>query len=193
MSAITALRQSRCLTAAQTAARSSSMSEPLSGQPQRKRFKTCSGQASACIISTSFCSHNFLRIIPISFLICPYIAILRYFGANTGISMLCAANLQYLFPFEKTSWYFIGAVGRPHLHYTRRPFHYIIFFTLPSIAGGRYAKADHNKKSRVFKLQRRRRTHGSLFFITENRHTHFSEALDAYIMLLVLIASFART
>ena len=42
-----------------------------------------SGHASASMISTPFCSHNFLRICPISFLICPYITIRRYFGVNT--------------------------------------------------------------------------------------------------------------
>ena len=42
-----------------------------------------SGQASASIISISFCSHSLRSIWPISFLIWPYITILRYFGANT--------------------------------------------------------------------------------------------------------------
>ena len=108
------------------------------------------------MISTPFCSHNFLKIIPISALICPYIAILRYLGANTndtGISILCAANLRYLFPFLKTSWYFICAVGRPHFHYTRRSFHYIIFFTFPNRTGGcRSAKATQSIRRKIFRF-----------------------------------------
>nr|DAZ53367.1 MAG TPA: Protein of unknown function (DUF2492) [Caudoviricetes sp.] len=44
MSAITALRQSHCLTAALTAARSNFRKELPSSRPRRKRFKTCSGQ-----------------------------------------------------------------------------------------------------------------------------------------------------
>jgi len=44
MSAITALRQSHCPTVALIAARSNFRKELLSGQPQRKRCKTCSGQ-----------------------------------------------------------------------------------------------------------------------------------------------------
>lgn len=44
MSAITALRQSRCLTAALIAARSYFRKELLSARPRRRRFKTCSGQ-----------------------------------------------------------------------------------------------------------------------------------------------------
>lgn len=39
--------------------------------------------ASASMISTPFCSHCFLKISPMSFLICPYISFLLYFGANT--------------------------------------------------------------------------------------------------------------
>ena len=42
-----------------------------------------SAHASASIISTPFCTHNFLNISPISFLISPYIAFLLNFGANT--------------------------------------------------------------------------------------------------------------
>ena len=42
-----------------------------------------SGQASASIISTPFCTHSFLIISPISFFSCPYISFLLYFGANT--------------------------------------------------------------------------------------------------------------
>ena len=41
---ITALKQSRCQTAALTAARSNFRKELPSGQLRRKRFKTCSGQ-----------------------------------------------------------------------------------------------------------------------------------------------------
>lgn len=92
---------------------------------------------------------------PISALICPYITILRYFGAiphDTGISMLCVAGLRYLFPSEKTSLYFVGAVGRPHFYYIRRAFHYIILFTLPGRAGGCcFAKANQNNKQDVRK------------------------------------------
>ena len=42
-----------------------------------------SGQVSASIISTPLYSHSFLRMLPISVRICPYIACLRYFGAKT--------------------------------------------------------------------------------------------------------------
>ena len=42
-----------------------------------------SGHASASIISTPFCAHSFLNISPISFLNCPYISFLLYFGAKT--------------------------------------------------------------------------------------------------------------
>ena len=67
--------------------------------------------------------------------------------------MLCAANLRYLFPFLKTSWYFICAVGRPHFHYTRRSFHYIIFFTFPNRAGGcRSAKATQSIRRKIFRF-----------------------------------------
>ena len=55
-----------------------------------------------------------------------------------------------LFSSEKTSSYFVGAVGRPLLHYTRRSFLYIILFTLPGRAGGcHYAKATQLKKDVV--------------------------------------------
>ena len=50
-------------------------------------------QHSAAIISTSFLSHNSLRIFPISAFISPYIACLLYFGANTiwylHLQLLC--------------------------------------------------------------------------------------------------------
>ena len=42
-----------------------------------------SGQVSASIISTPLYSHSFLRMLPISARICPYIACLRFFGAKT--------------------------------------------------------------------------------------------------------------
>ena len=42
-----------------------------------------SGHVSASIISTPLYSHSFLRMLPISVRICPYIASLRYFGAKT--------------------------------------------------------------------------------------------------------------
>ena len=74
-------------------------------------------------------------------------------GANYPGCMLCAANLRYLFPFLKTSWYFICAVGRPHFHYTRRSFHYIIFFTFPNRAGGcRSAKATQSIRRKIFRF-----------------------------------------
>ena len=42
-----------------------------------------SGHACASIISTPFCWHSFLSIIPISSRIAPYISVRLYFGANT--------------------------------------------------------------------------------------------------------------
>ncbi|MEE1490813.1 MAG: hypothetical protein UGF45_02035, partial [Massilioclostridium sp.] len=65
---------------------------------------------------------------------------------DTGISMLCVAGLRYL--SEKTSLYFVGAVGRPHFYDTRGAFHYIILFTLPGKAGGCcFAKANQDNES----------------------------------------------
>ena len=78
---------------------------------------------------------------------------------DTGISMLCVAGLRYLFPSEKTSLYFVGAVGRPHFYYIRRAFHYIILFTLPGRAGGCcFAKANQSKKETAIR--------GSPFFLS---------------------------
>ena len=69
-----------------------------------------SGQVSASIISTPLYSHSFLRMLPISARICPYIASLRYFGA-----MLCdiysssVYGQDYLFPlsFVFQTWIFL--------------------------------------------------------------------------------------
>ena len=99
-----------------------------------------SGHASASIISTPFCSHSFRRICPTSFLICPYIASRLYLGANTicywHLHVVCC-KLPISFSFiEKTSWCLLLQLADRNVHSTRRFFHYLILFTLPSIAGG---------------------------------------------------------
>ena len=69
---------------------------------------------------------------------------------DTGTSMWCAVGS--LCPFlsrKKTSWFFIVAVGRPHLCSTRRSFSLYNSFTLPGRAGGCLcAKANNSKCSR---------------------------------------------
>ena len=107
-----------------------------------------SGHACASIIYTPFCSHNFLKICPISLLIWPYITILRYFGANTTwywhLHLVCC-RLAISFSIKKDLLGICCAVGRPHFHYTSRSFHYIILSTLPGIAGGSlFAKANQS-------------------------------------------------
>ena len=82
-----------------------------------------SGHASASMMSTSFCSHSFLRICPISFFNVPYISFLRYFGAKTmwywHLYFECAVLLISFFSLlnDYSSLYLRNAVAKPLLLY----------------------------------------------------------------------------
>lgn len=81
-----------------------------------------SGHASASIICTSFCSHNFRSICPISFFSFPYISFLLNFGAKTiwywHLYLLWAELLISLFSFIWKTSCILVMRSPNHYYYT---------------------------------------------------------------------------
>lgn len=98
------------------------------------------GHASASIISTPFCSHNFLNISPISFFSCPYISFLLYFGANTiwysQRYFECAVLFISFFIYQKPPCCFSNALAKPLLFYNKKVFYLLKFSIFPQYNWG---------------------------------------------------------